>query len=199
MTGHEGAVEKKVLEAAKSLFASKGHEETTLREIAAKARTSESQIVKYFQSKAGILDALFGRARAYIDEPLKKLCEETEDSLLILEKVPNIFINFYKKDPELITIYLFSRRFYTLVSVEELMYGAEFRKHLAGLFIKGQKEKLFRDDFDSEAAASALWGAIQGMMRDKFYADKVSGFPNFSFEDMTVILREVMLSFARGE
>ncbi|MGE5443413.1 MAG: helix-turn-helix domain-containing protein [Ignavibacteriales bacterium] len=65
---------------------SASHEETTLREIAAKARTSESQIIKYFQSKAGILDALFSRTRAYLDEPLKRLCEETEDPSLVLEK-----------------------------------------------------------------------------------------------------------------
>jgi len=197
LTKPEGAVEKKILEAAKTLFAQKGHEETRFQEIATRAGTSESQVTKYFGSKAGLLDALFSKARAYIDEPLKALREETEDPFLILERVSTLLSDFFQKDPELLAIYLFSRRFYTRVSPEQLLYGARFRELLASLFRKGREDKIFRDNFSPEAAASALWGAVQGMMRDKFYAERVSEFPDFSFEEMQTVSRAIIRAFAR--
>lgn len=63
MNGRNGARNRRAREqaligAASKLFASRGFEATTTREIAAKAGCSEGLIHRYFQSKAGLLLAI---------------------------------------------------------------------------------------------------------------------------------------------
>jgi AcrR family transcriptional regulator len=197
LTKNGSAVEHRILLAAKALFAQKGHEETTLREIAARARTSESQIIKYFQSKAGILDALFELARSHIDVPFKRLFEEIDDPSTLLEKLSSILLNFLEADPELLKVYLFSRHFYALLSDEQVKPGAQFRKRLGDIFMKGQEIKIFRDDFRPEVASSALWGGIQGMIRDKLYAQRTKDFYNISPKEMEAVLKIFIAALVR--
>jgi AcrR family transcriptional regulator len=57
-TRNRRAREQALIGAASKLFASRGFEATTTREIAAKAGCSEGLIHRYFQSKAGLLLAI---------------------------------------------------------------------------------------------------------------------------------------------
>ena len=52
----------RLLQAARSLFARNGFEQTSTSAIAREAGTSESQLVRYFGTKAGVLDAIFEEA-----------------------------------------------------------------------------------------------------------------------------------------
>src|SRR5690242_21901453 len=49
----------RILMAAKRLFASRGYENTSTVAIARQAGTSESQLMKHFGSKEGLLEAVF--------------------------------------------------------------------------------------------------------------------------------------------
>src|SRR4051794_17620051 len=49
----------RILMAAKQLFASRGYENTSTVAIARQAGTSESQLMKHFGSKEGLLEAIF--------------------------------------------------------------------------------------------------------------------------------------------
>lgn len=55
---NRGARERALIEAAAKLFAEKGYEHTTTREIAAKAGCAEGLISRYFEGKAGLLKKL---------------------------------------------------------------------------------------------------------------------------------------------
>src|SRR5579872_4865394 len=55
---NRGARERSLIEAAAKLFAEKGYEHTTTREIAAKAGCAEGLISRYFEGKAGLLKKL---------------------------------------------------------------------------------------------------------------------------------------------
>src|SRR5208337_2344458 len=58
----------RILFAAKRLFALNGYENTSTVAIAREAATSESQLMKHFGSKQGLLVAIFDRGWASIDE-----------------------------------------------------------------------------------------------------------------------------------
>ena len=49
----------RILQAGKRLFAQRGYENTSTIMIARAAHTSESQLVKHFGSKYGLLEAIF--------------------------------------------------------------------------------------------------------------------------------------------
>ena len=51
----------RILLAARSLFSSDGYENTTTSAIARRAGTSESQLIKHFGSKEGLLEAILDR------------------------------------------------------------------------------------------------------------------------------------------
>src|ERR1700681_2838963 len=58
----------RILQAAKMLFAQSGFENTSTMSIARMAQTSESQIVKHFGSKEGLLEAIFEEGWKHIGE-----------------------------------------------------------------------------------------------------------------------------------
>jgi AcrR family transcriptional regulator len=64
--------EKALLAAGRKLFATRGYEATTTREIAAEAGCAEGLIHRYFQGKAGLLLALI---RSHIGEEVADLTE----------------------------------------------------------------------------------------------------------------------------
>src|SRR6202047_2954111 len=75
---------QRILQAAKTCFSTRGYEHASTSAIARQAGTSESQLMKHFGSKAGVLEAIFNdgwgqiveEARAAIEglaDPIKKL------------------------------------------------------------------------------------------------------------------------------
>lgn len=199
MSKYEGSVEKRIYDAAKMLFAEKGHEETRLREIAAAAHTSESQVVKYYESKAGLLEAIIGEVRSKINNAFKQAQKDENDPVLILDRLQSLLFDLYYKEPELFKVYLFSTRYFTLIPEEQLLPESQFRAQIGAIIKRGQKAKVFRNDIKSHAAASALWGAILGLMRDKLYSARTKDFPELSRKEMTVVLNALVASFVKKE
>lgn len=195
MSKYEGSVKRRIFDAAKILFSEKGHEETRLREIAAAARTSESQIIKYFKSKAGLLDTLIEDVRIRIDDCFKEAQKITEEPILIFEKISTHLFDLLNKEPELFKVYLFNKRYYALLTEEQLIMEARFQAELSAIFKSGQKSKVFRSDFNTDAAASALWGAILGLMRDKLYKVRSKEFPEVTRRETVTVIRALIASF----
>src|ERR1700712_5166573 len=52
----------RILQAGRELFAEDGYEHTTTSAIARRAGTSESQLIKHFSSKEGLLEGIFDQA-----------------------------------------------------------------------------------------------------------------------------------------
>lgn len=197
MSKYEGSVEKRILVAAKTLFAEKGHEETRLREIAASARTSESQVIKYFETKVGLLGALIDDAWNKINESFIKAQENTVEPILVLEYFSALVFDLPEREPELFKIYLFSRRYYTLITEEQLLPETQFRAQLSAVFKRGQKLKVFRSDFNPHVASSVFWGAILGLMRDKLHSARTKEFPELSRKEITTVINALITSFIK--
>src|SRR3954470_6534600 len=58
-TGRAASSRDRILMAAKQLFAARGYENTSTVAIARQAGTSESQLMKHFGSKEGLLESIF--------------------------------------------------------------------------------------------------------------------------------------------
>src|SRR6266849_2463838 len=58
----------RLIAAGKSLFARVGYEQTSTAAIAHRAGTSESQLVRYFEGKAGLLQAIFDESWQPLNE-----------------------------------------------------------------------------------------------------------------------------------
>lgn len=194
MSKYEGSVEKRIYDAAKKLFAEKGHDETRLREIAAAAGTSESQVVKYYESKTGLLEALIGGMRANINDAFYKAQNDEDDPVITLERLVSLLFDLFGNEPELFKVYLFSARYFALIPEEQLLPEARFRAQIGAIIKRGQKTKVIQSDITPHVAASVLWGAILGLMRDKIYSTRTKDFPDLAQDEITKVTQALIAS-----
>ena len=100
----------RLLRAAKRLFALQGYEQTATSAIAREAGTSESQLMRYFGGKVGLLDALFNDAWAQINERVRKVAQQAPSSRAAILDVLQLIATALARDPDLATLFLFEGR-----------------------------------------------------------------------------------------
>jgi AcrR family transcriptional regulator len=91
-----------LLEAAKSVFARKGFERTTLVEIIKESRLQNKLVVYQFNGKDGLMSAVLQTFLPLNNIIWKK--ELNEDPVLWIEKIIHDVILLREKDPEIISI-----------------------------------------------------------------------------------------------
>jgi len=145
---YEKSSRNRILMTAKTLFASLGYDNTSTASIARNAGTSESQLMKHFGGKAGLLDAIFSEGWERINKRLAECFEASQD----LSCVPEVVFAGLERDPEL----------RTLVVLE----GHRMRENRSAYrdFLR-MIDRAIGDD--SLPARSALVGMIEGTVRDE--------------------------------
>ena len=71
---------RRLLEAGKALFARFGFEQTSTAIIAREAGTSESQLVRYYKGKAGLLEAIFNDCWAALNQHVQGVVVAATDA-----------------------------------------------------------------------------------------------------------------------
>src|SRR5436190_23292126 len=71
---------RRLLEAGKILFARNGFEQTPTASIAREAGTSESQLVRYYRSKAGLLEAIFNDSWGPLNQHVQQVVVAATDA-----------------------------------------------------------------------------------------------------------------------
>lgn len=152
--------------AAKRLFAQQGYEQTSTAAIAREAGTSESQLVRYFGGKAGLLEAIFDESWSALVADMAHLRQAKAGEALT--EVVTRLITAFGSDPDLAFLFLFEgRRVRGQTRGPTLSKG--FRAFVAvtrELIRRGRTDGTF-GDYNEEAVASALLGAAEGMIRDR--------------------------------
>src|SRR5215469_9179418 len=94
----ERSSQERLLAAAKRLFSSRGYENTSTAMIAREAHTSESQLVKHFGGKEGLLEAIFDEGWLKLEEPFKQV-EGLNDRRQKLRATLELFLKAFDEDP----------------------------------------------------------------------------------------------------
>ena len=186
---------KRILEAAKSLFATKGYDLTTTALIARNAGTSESQIIKYYENKEGVLVAVFNEAWSRITqqlEPLRSIVSGADR----LEAVVGVMLNFFRAEPALQELMLFEGRRIRREGDLLLTSGyLSFVRIVDEALREMQSAGQLRSELNIEATRSALIGMFEGMLRDQTLAARSNYPAQYSLEAMQVIFRVAMQAF----
>lgn len=187
-TAH-GSSRERLLDAAKTLFAEGGYDATSTASISAHAETSESQLIKHFGSKFGILQAIFQQAWEQINPAIQLATESVSSPAERLRIALEMMLNFLAKDHRLRALFLMEGRrprsdgrlvvfvpgFIKFVGIVD---GILKQLKASGAMVAG---------LNTQALRSALMGAIEGMLRDQMLADS-SKFPaRYSDADVRAI------------
>ena len=168
----------RILMAAKQLFASRGYENTSTVAIARMAGTSESQLMKHFGSKEGLLESIFDFG-----------WEELRSNLAALSQLPSPEKKLYalldatlqgmERDPELKQLLLLEgrriRREGRMVMMTSGFLG--FIEVIDGILSEMRAAGTLRPDLNPQAVRSALIGMFEGILRDQLLAAR-AGFPS---------------------
>src|SRR4030042_3800841 len=82
-----------ILKAARMLFARKGMEECTIRDIAKKAGVSPASVVVHFKSKTALLEEALNRD---IDKALSELLASMPKDLGLLDRLIHLALGFFR-------------------------------------------------------------------------------------------------------
>ena len=166
---------QRILKSAKALFAARGFEHAGTSAIARAAGTSESQLVKHFGSKLGVLEAIFTEGWKRIAVEAQAQADAVAAPAEKLRAIAEVVFAVLAADPELKALLLLEarrvRREGSAVTLTEGYYG--FVSLLDGIFGEMQSDGLLRPGVHPQAARSALFGMLEGMARDQLLSDRM--------------------------
>jgi AcrR family transcriptional regulator len=186
----------RILTSAKQLFASRGYENTSTVAIARQAGTSESQLMKHFGSKEGLLEAIFDQGwenMGYLIRSIHDLTSPSEKLQVLLELV----LNGLDRDRELKELLLLEgRRVRKEGRMVMLTQGYQgFVRVVDGILAEMKAAGQLRSDLDPQLVRSALMGMFEGMLRDQLLAQRV-GYPaGYSSAQIRHFVDTVLSSF----
>lgn len=159
----------RILESAKKLFAQHGYESTATAAICRQAGTSESQLLKHFESKQGLLEAIFENAWRQINPAIRLATDSIASSRERLRMLIEMVLNFLGKDQDLLLLFLLEgRRIRGDGNFVTLVPGfLEFVGIADGILKRLAREGELVADIHPQAIRSGLMGAVEGLMRDQ--------------------------------
>ena len=158
--------QKQIIAAARKLIIERGTEQLTLKNIAGEVGITDAGIYRHFKGKKNILSLLIDDIENGLLDDISKAVTKGNTPLETLDKILRGHISAIER-----------RRGITFRVIAEIVsigdrdlnkkvYGtiSKYINRLQELLAEGVKSGEVRDDLDLEAAATALFGMIQGLI-----------------------------------
>jgi AcrR family transcriptional regulator len=173
-----GSSHDRILSSAKQLFAARGYENTSTVAIARLAGTSESQLMKHFGSKEGLLEAIFDDGWSTLASHVGQIDAQASPRQK-LRTLLELMLAGMDRDPELKQLLLLEgRRIRKEGQMVMITAGfLQFIRVLDNILAQMRTARQLRPDLNTDALRSALMGMFEGLMRDQLLAAK-TGFPS---------------------
>src|SRR3954454_16914354 len=164
MTNHETPSRTRLLLSARKLFAENGYESTSTASIARMAGTSESQLIKHFGGKAGLLDSIFVDGWNSLTQYLQQRLDPSVSPIERLRTIPRLMYEALERDPELRHLLLLEgRRIRKEGRIATLTDGfVGFVKLVDAALDDMRTAGQLRQDLNPQAIRSALIGLTEG-------------------------------------
>jgi AcrR family transcriptional regulator len=182
-----------IMEAAENLFAEKGYNGTSVRDIAEGAHVNLAMISYYFGSKEKLWEALFSFRSETIKLKLEGIIQK--QGLTSLEKV-NLLIDHY------IEKIMSQQCFHKILAREQVLNNtgitAEFilqmkkqNLELIGRLIhEGQKKKEFKKNIDIPLMMTTMIGTAHNLITTKHYYRELNNLQSLSEEDFQKLIQK---------
>ncbi|MCL6524389.1 MAG: TetR family transcriptional regulator [Thermoflavifilum sp.] len=182
---------EKILEVAEELFAEKGYEGTSVRDIAQRAEVNIAMISYYFGSKEKLLEALIQYRAGYTSNLLDILKKNpNEDPIHKMEKVIDVYVDRI----------LTHHRFHNIMSRQlSMLSEAHIKEQMMAIkkqnldIIKkiieeGQKKKIFRK-VDIELTVASIVGTISQVTLSKSFYCRLMNIPEINFDEYSLRIK----------
>lgn len=186
----------RILRSAKRLFAEMGYENTSTVSIAREAGTSESQLMKHFGSKQGLLMAIFDRGWSRIVERVKATNHAASPADRLTAMLTAATIEF-ENDPQLKVLAALEARRVRKDSADVVISAGyrRYREMLDRTLIDMRTEGQIRSDLNLDAVRAAVIGLADGLWRDQIIATRAGMASTYSLDDVQQVMELLISSF----
>jgi AcrR family transcriptional regulator len=175
-----------IIEIAETLFAEKGFNGTSVRDIAEKAHVNLAMISYYFGSKDKLLEALFNYRREYFKLKLESMIEDK--TLGSMEKMDTLIDHYIDK---IMKQQCFSRIMvreqvlnHTGITAELIFQMKKANQELISKLIhQGQKKGEFKKNIDIPLMMATLVGTANHLVATQHYYKDINNFQSMTEED----------------
>jgi len=182
-----------IMETAEILFAEKGFNGTSVRDIAEKANVNLAMISYYFGSKDKLLEALFGYRGEYFKLKLETMIEDKE--LNSLEKMNTLIDHYIEK---IMQQQCFSRIMvreqvlnHTGITAELIFQMKKRNQELISKLIhQGQKKGEFKKNIDIPLMMATLIGTANNLVATQFYYRELNDLKHMNEEEFQKHLKK---------
>jgi AcrR family transcriptional regulator len=189
--------ERRLLEAGKRLFASQGFENTTTSAIARTAATSESQLVKYFGSKEGLLQRIFEEGWLQLSF-VYAAASVSISPLDALRVIFELLVKMLSQDREMRDLLLFEGRRIRGKNAEILVTNGYRRLQLEVTQVVERvlQGSALENKISARSVASALVGMLESMLRDQAISERQNGASEPTSEEIRLMFQVLCTSVA---
>jgi AcrR family transcriptional regulator len=174
MSNHDTPSRERLLLSGRKLFSENGYESTSTASIARMAGTSESQLIKHFGGKAGLLDQIFASGWTTLGAWLRERLPDSMPASEKLKAIPRLMFEALSHDPELRELLLLEgRRIRKEGKTSTLTDGFKGLSEMIG----GTLEEMraaghLRAEMNVHAVSAALIGLTEGALRDQLLTER---------------------------
>jgi len=189
----------RILLSAKHLFARNGYENTSTVAIARDAGTSESQLMKHFGSKQGLLAAIFDRGWASIIERVQTARHANSPAGRLLSMLDAMILEI-ESDPELKELGALEARRVRKDNRDVLISRGyqQFADMLRSTLVEMRDQGHVRGDLNLDAVRSAIMGMTEALLRDQVVARRSELRAEYNSADIRKLL-EILIPSLNGD
>ena len=159
----------RLLFAGKTLFARNGYEQTSTAAIAREAGSSESQLIRYFGGKAGLLEAIFNESWSGLNQIVAEQVAEARHGRDAIVRILSLLIDTFSRDHDTAFLFLFEGRRMRGGGHEVLLSKGflQFVELIDTLIRRGREDGSFRTDIEPRVMFAGMLGCAEGMIRER--------------------------------
>jgi AcrR family transcriptional regulator len=197
---YEKSSRNRILITAKTLFASLGYDNTSTALIARNAGTSESQLMKHFGGKAGLLESIFTEGWDKINAQLETCFDSADNLNARLSCIPGVVFPVLDQDIELKTLVLLEgHRMRAAARANGVASGyGRFIDAIDRAIQKAQDKGELHGNASPLCMRSAIVGIVEGGVREQVLASRTNYPANFSTDEYTAIVKLFLNTLAQG-
>lgn len=162
---------KTIIDAAESVFFSKGFDNSSMDDVAKEAELSKGTLYLYFHSKEDLYAAIISRGAKIMNRLFTEAVSSEKCGLEKVRDIGEAFIKFFNEHSDYHDALMFDQAKYTDIECgcknEEvaLEIKQESNKILSEAIVEGMQDGSIRDDIDPIIMTMILWGQTMGMLQ----------------------------------
>lgn len=169
-----------ILQVAESLFAEKGFDGTSIREIAKKAQINIAMVSYYFGSKEKLLESLIFFRTSDLKMQLENLFSENLSPMQKIEKLIELYITRLNKNRYMYQILHFE--FSSKKRVMDFKVFTDMKKQnlisLKKIISEGQEQGVFAKNINVALLPPTIMGTFFHFQMNRLYYEDIFGFKN---------------------